>query len=351
MKKNQLVNLFFRLAGVVLALAFNALVLVLADAEPFEAFGHIIKGAISTKVKIADVLVAWVPLVITASGLAITFTVGLWNIGIEGQITLGAIMTTWILRMLHESVLSPSLIISLGFLAGVIGGMLWALFAGILKLYGGVNEIFAGLGLNFIATALTIWLIFGPWKRPGVGSMSGTEPFSPSLNLPKLPDLRLSIWSLVLAAASVLVVFFFLRFTRTGIRMKAIGKNPKAAVLLGIPSSRNMLLAFSMCGFFAGLTGSLQVLAVYHRLIPSISSGYGFLGLLVSMLVDYHPLWSAPVALLFAAFNIGGIQLPIEMKIDSTLSGVLQSSLVLFYLLLDGIRKNIRIDAKVPTDE
>jgi len=87
------------------------------------------------------------------------------------------------------------------------------------------------------------------------------------------------------------------------------------------------------------LTGAMQVIGVYHRLIPSISSGYGFLGLLVAMLVNYQILWAVPVALLFAALNIGGIQLPIMMKLDSTLSGVMQSSLVLFYILLDGVRK------------
>jgi simple sugar transport system permease protein len=100
-----------------------------------------------------------------------------------------------------------------------------------------------------------------------------------------------------------------------------------------------MLKAFLLCGLFAGLAGALQVTAVYYRLIPSISSGYGFLGLLVAMLVNNQILWAVPVAYFFASLNIGGIQLPIEMKLDSTLAGVLQSSLVLFYMLMDGVRK------------
>ena len=73
---------------------------------------------------------------------------------------------------------------SLAILAGIVGGALWAGLAGVLKTFGGVNEIFGGLGLNFVATALTLWLIFGPWKRPGIGSMSGTEPFPDQLALP-----------------------------------------------------------------------------------------------------------------------------------------------------------------------
>jgi ABC-type uncharacterized transport system permease subunit len=100
-----------------------------------------------------------------------------------------------------------------------------------------------------------------------------------------------------------------------------------------------MMIAFILCGSFAGLAGALQVTGVYHRLIPSISSGYGFLGLMVAMLINYQAIWVAPIALFFAALNIGSIQLPIVLKLDSSLSGVLQGSLVLFVLIVDGIRQ------------
>lgn len=342
MKKNpRISNLLFRFSGVLAALLFTTLILLIARANPLEAFANIFNGAVSTPIKIADSFVAWVPLILTTCGLVITFTTGLWNIGIEGQITLGAILTTGALRLLQDSGLPPALIIALGFLAGIAGGVIWALLAGALKFYGGVSEIFAGLGLNFIATALTLWLIFGPWKRPGVASMSGTKPFDTAIWLPTFAGFRLSPWALALAVVSILAVFFLLKFTVIGLRLKAVGKNARAAVQMGISPSKYMLLAFVLCGVFAGLAGAMQVLGVYHRLIPSISSGYGFLGLLVAMLVDYQIIWAVPVALLFAALNIGGIQLPIEMKLDSTLSGVMQSSLVLFFLLMEGVRKKI----------
>jgi simple sugar transport system permease protein len=80
---------------------------------------------------------------------------------------------------------------------------------------------------------------------------------------------------------------------------------------------------------------------VYHRLIPAISSGYGFMGMMIGMLINYQAIWVAPVALFFAALNIGGIQLPIIMKLDSTLSGVMQGSLVLFILLMQGVQQRI----------
>ncbi|MEW5941723.1 MAG: ABC transporter permease, partial [Chloroflexota bacterium] len=208
MKNNRWVNLGFQLAALALALFFTTLILLAADAPPLEAYKNIILGSVSTFKKFSDVLVAWVPLLLASSGLLITFSAGLWNIGMEGQIMMGAVGATWVLRLLQDSAVPPALAIVLAVIAGMIAGALWASLAGALKTFGGVNEIFGGLGLNFVATAFTLWLIFGPWKRPGVGSMSGTEPFPETLWLPMLPESRLSLWALGLAIAAIVFVYF-----------------------------------------------------------------------------------------------------------------------------------------------
>ncbi len=340
-KNSKSFELLFRGLAILLAVLFASLVLLLAKANPLEAFRYLIVGAFGTTGKILDVLVSWVPLALATAGLLFTFTAGLWNIGVEGQITLGAVFTTAALRLLMNSGLPPGLIIFLAILAGALGGALWASLVGVLKIYGGVNEIFGGLGLNFVSVAITIWLIFGPWKRPGTGSMSGTEPFPRELHLPVLGNSNLSVWSLVLAVLGIVLVYILLRNTYFGLRLRAVGKNSRAAFLLGVPTNRYAMLAFFLCGIFAGLAGAVQVTAVYYRLIPSISSGYGFLGLLVAMLVNFNAIWAALVAFFFAALNIGSIQLPLMMRLDSTLSGVIQGSLVLFVLLMDGVRRRI----------
>jgi ABC-type uncharacterized transport system permease subunit len=341
MKNSRLINLGFQLLAILLALGVTTLILLVAGAQPLDAYKNIIRGSVGSFAKFSDVLVAFIPLLITVAGLLITFTAGLWNIGVEGQIILGAISTTWVLRLLQDTATPPALIISLSLLAGMAGGALWAALAGALKTFGGVNEIFGGLGLNFVATAVTIWLIFGPWKRPGVASIGGTESFEPQLWLPTLPDSRLSLWALGLAVLSIVIVYFLLQGTYFGLRLKAVGKNTKAAYLLGVPTWQYSMMAFMICGAFAGLAGAIQVTAVYHRLIGSISSGYGFLGLLVAMLVNYQALWAVPVALFFAALNIGGIQLPIILKLDSSITGILQGTLVLFVLMVEGVRQRI----------
>jgi simple sugar transport system permease protein len=320
----------------------TTLVLLAAKAPPIKAYLNIVLGAFGSWEVAANVLVSWVPLLLSTAGLLVTFTAGLWNIGIEGQITLGAIFATWMLRLLQSSGLDPALILLAALIAGMLGGALWAMLAGALKTFGGVNEIFGGLGLNFVASALNLWLIFGPWKRPGVASMSGTVPFAKSLWLPTLSaQSRLSPSALVLAIVGIALIYALLQGTRFGLRLKAVGRNPQAAHLLGVRPWQHMMGAFALCGIFAGIAGSLQVVSVYHRLIPSISSGYGYLGLMVGMLSNFNALVAAPVALFFAALNVGSIRLPIVLQQDSSLAGVLQGTLVLFVLLGQGVRQRL----------
>jgi simple sugar transport system permease protein len=338
-KKNLWINISFQAGALILALLITTLILVAAGAPPFGVYWSLLRGAFGSLDSLESVLISWSPLLLTTAGVLITFSAGLWNIGVEGQMTLGAIFATWMLRLLQHTGLPPGLIITLGILAGVLGGALWAGLAGALKTFGGVNEIFGGLGLNFVSTALTVYLVFGPWKRPGTGSMSGTQPFGPELWLPTLHGTELSPWALGLSILAIAAIFFVLRGTYFGLRLKAVGRNPKAAFLMGVPTWQYNMLAFLLCGALAGLAGALQLTGVYHRLLPNISSGYGFLGLLVAMLVNFQAIWAAPVALFFSALNIGSIQLQIVYRLDSSFAGVLQGLLVLMVLLGEGARQ------------
>ena len=317
---------------------FTTLVLIMAGAPPLDAYYHIFKGSLGSWVKFAHVVQAWIPLTLCACGLLYTFRINLWNIGVEGQMMLGAVMTTLVLRCATDTG-SGALALLLAFGAAVAGGAAWALMAGVLKTRGGVNEIFAGLGLNFVAQGIILWLIFGPWKRPGIASMSGTEVFAPELWLSYFSAIRISPVGLACLAGAVLSTAVMLRYTRVGLNLRAIGSNPDAAFLFGLKPGRNMLLAMVFAGGFAGLAGGLQVAGVYHRLIPSISSNYGYLALLVVMLANFN-VWVAPVvAFFFACLNVGSIQLPMVLHLDSSLSGVIQGALVLGALAVSAWRR------------
>lgn len=326
-----------------LALAFAALLLLLVNVSPLQAFRLLFEGAFGTPDKLSDTLMAWVPLSLCAAGLLITFTAGLWNIGIEGQIVFGAIAGSWVAR---EIVAPAEVLVPLTLLGGIAGGALWGLLIGALRTFGKVNEIFGGLGLNFVATGLTIYLIIGPWKRAGIASTSGTEPFPREAWLPTLEGLRLAPLAIILAILAAIAVYILLRGTLFGLRLKAVGRNMRSAFLMGIPTNRYMLTAFAACGGFAGLAGAIQSTGFHHKLVPAVSGGYGYLGILIALLAGFRATWIAPIALFFAMITVGSTQLQLRLNLDSSVGGVLQGVLVLFVLLAQGWREKRRMKAE-----
>lgn len=323
--------------GTLLVFAFTALVLLIAGAPVLDAFQHIWLGAFASTSKVSQVLSVWIPLTLCSCGLLYTFRANLWNIGIEGQVTMGAISAMAALRI--SGIDTPTLVLILACFASMIGGGLWGLLAGLLKTRGGVHEIFGGLGLNFVAQSFTLWLIFGPWKRPGVASMSGTELLNHKFWLATPPGWRVAIMGLVITVVIIIITWLFLEKSRLGLKLKAIGQNPKAALLYGLSPESFYLKSIITAGAWAGLAGFLQVTAVYHRLIPSISSGYGYLALLLVMLSGYRIILVPLLAFFFASLNVGAVQLPIVLQLDSALSGVIQGCCVLSALFILGIRQ------------
>lgn len=321
-----------------LALGAVAGMLLLLDLDPFAISSALTSGSITTWVKFSYMLSVLVPLLLCSCGLLFTFRAGLWNIGIEGQVICGAICSTFILR-LDSLPLPPATLFATALIFSCLGGALWGLLASLLKNHGGVNEIFGGLGLNFVAQGFILWLIFGPWKRAGIASMSGTDLLAKDFWLTNPAGWRVAPLALGLALLAFLLTCIILGATRFGLQLQSSGRNAQAARLFGIMPRFTTTIAMLLCGSLAGLTGGLQVTGVYHRLIPSISSGYGYLALLVVMLANYKTLPVPFISLIFACLAAGSIQLPMVLQVDSSLSGVIQGTLVLSALIVHGIQK------------
>lgn len=319
----------------VIALAFAATLVLLVGEDPIEAFRLIVQGSLGSTDKLSDTIMVWVPLTLAAAGLVITFAAGLWNIGVEGQVILGAIGASLVARELNAP---PVVLVPATLAMGAAFGIGWALIAGVLKTRGGVNEIFGGLGLTFVATGLTLYLIIGPWARPGIASTSGTEPFPRDAWLPALEGSRFSPLAVAIAIIGIVAVWLVLRGTRFGLKLKAVGRNGYSAHLLGIPTERYVLLAFAICGALAGLAGAIQATGFHHKLVPSVSGGYGFLGILVVLLAGFRAAYVAPIAAFFAIVAVGSISLTLRLDLNSALGGVLTGVLVLFALLGAGLR-------------
>ncbi len=311
--------------------------LLLLGKNPFGVAIELIRGAVADPNSRADVIMFAVPILLCASGLLITFTAGLWNIGIEGQITFGAIFATIVARSvtIHDS---AWLVLPIELLLAMVGGGLWASVVAVLRVYGNVNEIFGGVALNFIAQNILISLLNGPWKA---GTYSSTAPFAAPALLPGLDGTRLSLVAIGLSAAAFGIVFVGLRGTRWGLQLKAMGLNRRSALLLGVRTQRSTILAMIACGALAGLVGAIQALFIRGKLIPDISGGVGFLGILLVLLVELRGAWLSPIALLLAMVPVGGLKLSMALdttrQVDTSLGNIFQSVLVLAVLLSNGL--------------
>jgi general nucleoside transport system permease protein len=333
-------------AGILLTALAGAGILRALGASPADAYGLILSGAVGSPERITFVLAAWTPVLLAAAGLFITFAAGLWNIGIEGQIVFGAVFATAMLRVVAPAGPPGSgMALAGAAVAAAGGGALWALLAGALRVWGGVNEIFGGLGLNFIAGSLTVYLVLGPWARPGIASTSGTIPFPPSLWLPAITVGGLAVpGEVVLALAAIASVAATLRGTYFGLYLTAIGRSPRAAELRGVPTTSALLAAFAACGVFAGVAGFTLVAGAYsrHQLFPLVSGGNGYLAILVVLLAGRSAAACVLISLAFAAISMGSLQLPLAMQLDSSMGGVIQGMLVLFAILLRGVQARMQ---------
>ena len=159
--------------------------------------------------------------------------------------------------------------------------------------------------------------------------------------MPLLGNSRASLVTLLLATLAISAVFILLRDSRWGLKLKAVGLNERSAFRMGINTSANILLAFAACGALAGLAGSVQTTAVYRRLIPQISGGYGYLAQLVVLLSGLRAQWVPLIVFFFSVIAVGSPRLELRMQLDSSLGGVLQGGIVLFYLIVRGLRERL----------
>lgn len=326
-----------RVGNVVIPIAVvvgSAIVLLLAaGTNGYEPLKLIVEGSLGwppfesgSASRVGDTVMVWVPIALASAGLIVTFNAGMWNIGIEGQIIMGAIVAAWVAR----EVSAPRVwLILLTVVAGAVGGLLWGLLVGVLRTAGGVNEIFGGLGLDFVAASLATYLIIDPWRRAGVASTSGTDPFPDDALLPSLTGSRLSPLMVVIVVLVILGVWLLFRGTLYGLRLKAVGRNRPSSFLMGIPTNRFLLGSFMICGALAGIAGTSQATGFHFRLIPSISGGYGFLAILVVLLARNRAFWVVPISFFFAMIAVGSSRLQLRLDVNQALGGVLQGVLVL----------------------
>jgi len=282
--------------------------MIAVGAHPMESFLGLLKGSLGSSKAISDTLQETTPLLI--AGLAVFFALraGLFNIGVEGQLNVGACACAFVALKV------PGFGgVALGTLAGIVGGALWALPAGWIKAYKGGHEVITTIMLNNVAGYLTLALVAGPLKAPDQEGTT-TANLAPSTNLPALFDNgTLTISSgLVVGILAAIGLAYWLKRTVSGYELRAAGANPTAAAAAGVSVKRVILQAMLTSGAIAGFAGAVQVLAFTHRFYADLSSGYGFDALGVALLAGQSALLLVPSALLFGILAKGGTALQIN---------------------------------------
>jgi ABC-type uncharacterized transport system permease subunit len=340
--------------GIAAALGIIILILQSQGANPTVAWRYLYEGTLQTADRRADLVAFWMPLAITSFGLVLTYTAGLWNIGVEGQIILGAIGAAGAVRLFAENTPAPlglhlghNAILIAAFVFAALAGALWAVVAAILKTRGGVNEIFGGVALNFIAQTFNMYLVSngGPWQPKG-SRATETARFPEIAWLPVFQKYRrlspTTIYITVGAFIAVLVIMYLLRW---GLQLRAMGRNRRSAFLLGVRTERNILLSMALCGGMAGLAGAFRVFAPdVVKLTAAPSGGIGFLAILVVLLASMSAILTPFVSFVFAVLSKGGqrlesgFQWDYNLTLDRSLVRVLQSTVVLMVVLAFGVR-------------
>jgi len=295
--------ILFRILGIGLALILIGIFLAIIGHSPLKLSAAVIKAAVGSSYGIQQALILATPIILTGIGVSVCMRMGVWNVGAEGQLYLGAFFATIVGLNLKTPTL-PGLLLM--FLAGAIGGMLWALIPALLKAYADVNEIIPTLLLNFVAVLLVRQVVVGSMRDMSLGELFASHKIT--YQLPKLFGAYLHVGILIAVVVAILV-WLLLKYSLWGYEVRIIGGNRRAAEFAGMNVFSQIFSVFLISGAIAGVAGMIEVAGTAHRLSAAISPGYGYLGLIAAVLASNSPIGIIIVGILYATLLNAGIVL------------------------------------------
>ncbi|MBB3110271.1 simple sugar transport system permease protein [Paenibacillus phyllosphaerae] len=336
------IETLFYLIAIAVSLLAGALVMAAAGVSPWEAYQLIWKGAAGSSGALKETLVKATPLLFAGLSYTFAYRCGLFNIGAEGQIYIGALMGTM------SALLLPSMPIyihlPLALFCGLLGGALWGGIAGALKVGRGASEIINTIMLNYVAIFLISYMVTGPMKEAG-GSLPQSASLPDSAVLPQLLGSRLH-YGFFLAILTAIIIYWVLERTTWGYQIRSAGYNKRAAEVMGMPVKRNMLLVMMVSGSLAGLGGYVEIAGVQHRLMQNFSPGFGYDGIAVALLGNTHPIGNVLSALLFGGMRSGANAMQRVTGASTSLVYVIQAIMIIVMVCnrywLGGTKKRLR---------
>lgn len=274
-------------------------------------------------------LVQATPYIFAGLAVALGFRSGLFNIGVEGQLFIGAACATFVGYAITGL---PTIIhMPLAFLAGALGGALWGFIPGLLKATTGGHEVINTIMMNWIAFRLTEWLLSGPMNRPGAGGMPISPLIEESAQIPQFfqTPIRFHL-GFFIALGVAWLVWWLLFKTKWGLNLRTVGANPRAAKYAGLNVAKSYMLGMAISGALAGMAGGVQILAVNRSMALGLSSGYGFDSIALALIGNNHPLGVVLASILFGTLRNGATRMMVVSRIPIDIVDVLQAIILMF---------------------
>ncbi|HYE82141.1 MAG TPA: ABC transporter permease [Clostridia bacterium] len=319
-------DISFSFFAILLAFVIGSILILILGESPIKVYTALIEGALGSTRAVANTLSKTVPLIFTGLAVSVALRSGLFNIGVEGQLHLGAMAGISVALALPNA--GKLVIIPLILLAGIVTGGVWGSIPGYIKARHGINEVIVSIMLNYIAILFTSYLVNDPLKAEG--NVAQTKIISEAARLTKLvPNTQLTT-SLFIAIAVIIIAYLLLWKTSLGFRLRAVGSNASAGEAAGINPGKSMIIAMAISGGIAALAGLCEVLGKYYRFIEGFSPSYGFTGIAVAILGRNHPFGVILTALLFGILDAGALRMDRLTSISSNMVMVIQSLVILF---------------------
>jgi len=316
-----------------MTLVAGAVLFALLGFDPARALWMFFVTPLSSVYGLAELGVKATPLALIGVGLALGFRANVWNIGAEGQLTIGALGAGGLALAFWGD--GGPWLLPLMVIGGALGGMAWAAIPALLRTRFNANEILVSLMLTYVAALILSWLVHGPWKDPDGFAFPQSRLFEDSARLPDLvPGSRLHVGALFALAAAA-GAWVLVGRTLVGFELKVVGTAPQAARYAGFSHARMIWLTFLITGALAGIAGMAEVSGPIGQLQPQISPGYGFTAIIVAFLGRLHPAGVLLAALLLALSYLGGEAVQIGMGLPLAATGVFQGMLLFFLLAAD----------------
>ena len=303
--------------------------------DPFAALRAFFVQPVATRYGIAELLLKATPLMLIATGLSLGYRANVWNIGAEGQLTLGAIAGGGLALVAGDAPWPAYVLLPAMFTAGALAGMAWAAIPAWLRTRFNANEILTSLMLVYVASLFLSWLVHGPFRDPEGYNFPQSKMFAANAMLPiLLPETRLNA-AFPLALVVVALAWIFVRRHVIGYEMRVAGLAPAAADYAGISLRRNVWLGMLAGGACAGLAGVGEAAGPVGQLLPSMSPGYGFAAIIVAFVGRLHPGGIALASVLMSLLYLGGESAQVNLGLPSAVTGLFEGALLFFLLAAD----------------